>query len=72
MTTTKAHPYILSGRHRTVLGLLADGKSTQEMCDLLHLSDRTIKDAINDMFHMFGVKNRTGLVGKAFREGVLQ
>jgi NarL family two-component system response regulator LiaR len=72
MTTTEANVYIVTPRQMEVLIRLADGKTNDEIADEMNFSDRTIKDSINEMFISFGVSNRTGLVAKALRAGVIK
>lgn len=62
----------LSDRLINVLVYLAEGKSTKEMADATHFSERTIKGDISALCVKFEVANRTALVAKALREGVIE
>ncbi len=71
-----SHEYIqfkigLSEQELHMLHLLADGASTQEMCDRLYLSERTIKRKIQDILSKLGAINRTQAVAEAYKRGLL-
>jgi DNA-binding NarL/FixJ family response regulator len=71
-----SHEYIqykigLSEQELHILQLLADGASTQEMCDRLYLSERTIKRKIQDILSKLGAINRTQAVAEAYKLGLL-
>jgi DNA-binding NarL/FixJ family response regulator len=54
-----------------ILHLLANGANTQEMCDRLYLSERTIKRKIQDILSKLGAINRTQAVAEAYKLGLL-
>ncbi len=62
----------LSDRLLNVLVYLAEGKGTREIAATTNFSQRTVKNDINALFAVFGVTNRTGLIAKALREGVIE
>ena len=62
----------LTARHRRILRRLANGQSTEEIRKGMNFATRTIKADISTMFVLFGVKNRTELVAKALRAGVIE
>jgi two-component system response regulator DevR len=71
-----SHEYIqfktgLSEQELDILHLLADGANTQEMCDRLYLSERTIKRKIQDILSKLGAINRTQAVSEAYKRGLL-
>lgn len=51
----------LSPRHRDVLALVAQGKSTSEIADVLHISLGTAKNHITAILHILGIDDRTKL-----------
>lgn len=61
----------LSDRERTVLELMADGKTNPEIGAALHLSRHTVKEHSSAVYRKLGVRNRTEAVQKAQRLGLL-
>ncbi|WP_238594646.1 helix-turn-helix transcriptional regulator [Caenibacillus caldisaponilyticus] len=61
----------LSERELDVLKLLAEGASTQEAADRLHLSEYTVRDYVSDIMKRLGARNRTEAVVKAMRLGLI-
>lgn len=55
----------LSGRELEVLGLVAAGKTNQEIADQLFLAVGTVKRHLNNIFGKLDVQNRTQCVAKA-------
>lgn len=51
----------LSPRHRDVLALVAQGKSTVEVADMLHISIGTAKNHITAILHILDIEDRTKL-----------
>jgi two-component system response regulator DevR len=71
-----SHEYIqfktgLTEQELNILQLLADGANTQEMCDRIYLSERTIKRKIQDILSKLGAINRTQAVAEAYKRGLL-
>jgi len=66
--TGPKHP--LTARELDVLGLLAQGKSTRELSDVLFISPRTASTHVNNILGKLGVTNRTAAVAWALRNGV--
>lgn len=64
--------YELSDRLINVLVHLADDKTTAEISKLVNFSERTVKMDISKLMTVFNVSNRTGLVAKAIRAGVIE
>ena len=62
----------LTARHKRILRRLANGQSTDQIRRGMLFAERTIKNDISAMFVIFGVKNRTALVAKALRAGVIE
>ncbi len=62
----KAH---ISHREREVLQLLAEGKSSRKVADLLHLSPKTVETHRRNMMIKLEIKSMAELVKYAIREG---
>jgi two-component system nitrate/nitrite response regulator NarL len=62
---------LLSDREREVLGLLADGASTQSIADRLVLSQATVKTHLRNLYDKLGVGDRAAAVAEAMRRGLL-
>jgi two-component system, NarL family, response regulator len=60
----------LSDRELEVLRLMSAGKTNQEMCDDLCISESTIKFHINNIFNKLGVSDRTQAVVIAIKRGI--
>jgi DNA-binding CsgD family transcriptional regulator len=54
-------------RETKILSMLVQGKTNNEMARILHLSPRTVKRALSNLFERIGVTNRTELSGYAAR-----
>ena len=61
----------LTDRETEVLRLLAEGYSTREIAQLLHLAEGTVKNHISMILQKLGARDRTHAVLRALREGVL-
>ena len=61
----------LSEREVKVLRLLAEGTTTEEIAELLIISQRTVQTHINHILDKLKVKNRTQAVVKAIELGIL-
>lgn len=61
----------LSPREIQVLELIAEGKSTNEAAQKLHLSEYTVRDYISTIMQKMDAKNRTEAIVKAIREGII-
>jgi DNA-binding CsgD family transcriptional regulator len=53
---------ILSDREKDTLRLLAQGKESKEIGELLHISSHTVDNHRRNMLHKLGVRDTTGLV----------
>jgi DNA-binding CsgD family transcriptional regulator len=54
-----------------VLRLLAEGKSSREIGDLLFISHRTATTHVTNMFGKLDVDNRAAAVAKGYQLGLL-
>jgi len=54
-----------------ILKMAARGMSNQEIADALHLSIRTVKAHMTNIFHKMKVGNRTDAIARALREGLV-
>lgn len=61
----------LSPREIEVLKLMADGASTSEAAERLHLSDYTVRDYVSAILSKMSARNRTEAVVKAMRDGLI-
>ncbi|PKR83809.1 response regulator transcription factor [Heyndrickxia camelliae] len=62
----------LSSREIDVLELLAEGASTTEAAEKLHLSEYTVRDYISNIMKRLHAKNRTEAAVKAIRYGIIK
>ena len=62
---------VLTEREIDVLRMLAEGYSTREIAELLHLAEGTVKNHISMILQKLGARDRTSAVLRALREGVL-
>jgi two-component system, NarL family, response regulator len=60
----------LSDRELEVLRLMSAGKTNQQMCNELNISESTIKFHINNIFSKLGVSDRTQAVVIAIKRGM--
>lgn len=63
---------ILSPREMEVLLLLKEGRSNEEIGELLGISDQTVKTHLRSLREKLGAADRAGAVGKAFELGLLK
>jgi NarL family two-component system response regulator LiaR len=64
-------PEDLTARERTVLDLLAAGRSNKEMARQLGVSERTVKGHVSNILGKLGVTSRTQAVIYALRHGLV-
>lgn len=62
----------LSSREREVLQLVAEGKSSNEIADLLFLSVKTVETYRSRMMQKLGVKDKTSLIKFAIEHRVIE
>jgi DNA-binding CsgD family transcriptional regulator len=53
--------YNVTNREREIISLICDGKTNQEVADILFISLQTVKDHIYRIYKKLGVKNRVQL-----------
>ena len=69
---TNQDPYNhLTGREREVLKLLAEGRSTQEIAEMLVITPKTVERHKTNLMAKLGVHNRVELVKYALRKGII-
>ena len=56
---------------RKVLQCLASAGDNREIAARLHVCESTVRTHLRSLFHKLGVRNRTGLVVVALREGLI-
>lgn len=61
----------LSSRQREVLQLIAEGKSTADIAEILHLSRKTIEGHRAGLMRRLGIRDVVGLVRYAWRKGLI-
>jgi DNA-binding NarL/FixJ family response regulator len=61
----------LTEREREVLKLLADGRSTQEIAEILVITPKTVEGHKTNLMAKLGVHNRVDLVKYALRKGII-
>ncbi|KYC67628.1 response regulator transcription factor [Heyndrickxia coagulans] len=61
----------LSAREIHILQLLADGASTTEAAEMLHLSEYTVRDYVSSLMKRLHARNRTEAAVKAMRLGLI-
>jgi LuxR family quorum sensing-dependent transcriptional regulator len=66
------HPASLTSREREVLTLVANGKSTWEIGEALHISSRTVKEHMKHLCRKLGAVTRTQAVMIAVRDKIIQ
>jgi two-component system, NarL family, nitrate/nitrite response regulator NarL len=70
MRTNSERP-TLSDREREVIALMADGRSSREIGELLFISSSTVKTHTRRICEKLGVNDRTSAVAEAIRRGLL-
>lgn len=71
LPTEREAPPELTPRERQVLDLVAEGLSNQAVADQLGITRSTAQKHVESLFGKFGVRDRAGLVAKAFRKDYL-
>lgn len=61
----------LTAREMEILNLIADGKTNQEIADVLFIAESTVKFHINNIFGKLGVADRTKAVVIALKRGLV-
>jgi len=62
----------LTPREREILKLVANGKSTWEIGEALHVSSRTVKEHVKNICRKLGAVTRTQAVMIAIRDRIIQ
>ena len=61
----------LSQRQREVLQLIAEGHTSREIGDMLHISSRTVETHRRNIMQLLDIRDLTGLVRYAIRSGLI-
>jgi DNA-binding NarL/FixJ family response regulator len=61
----------LSARQREVLQLIAEGRSTREIGELLHISPKTVETHRAELMRRLDIHEVAGLTRFAIREGLI-
>jgi DNA-binding NarL/FixJ family response regulator len=64
-------PPSLTPRESVVLELVAEGRSTRQIAEMLYVSQQAITYHVGNLLSKFSCDNRAGLVGRAFIYGYL-
>lgn len=67
-----ARPYNLTDRQVEILELLAQGRTTRQVCQQLYITPNTLKSQLYRISKRTGCSDRAGMVGLAYRSGVLR
>ena len=62
---------MLTRRERDVLERLAEGRATEEVAELLHVSPHTVRSRIKTVLRKLGARNREHAVAIALTEGAI-
>lgn len=62
---------ILTKREHQVFSLLIENKSTKEIADILHISEKTVRNHISNAMQKLGVKGRASAVIELIKLGEL-
>jgi DNA-binding NarL/FixJ family response regulator len=64
-------PDVLTSRQREILQLVAEGKSTKEVAQMLNLSIKTVETHRAQIMDRLGIRDLAGLVRYAIRTGLV-
>ena len=62
----------LTRRERDVLERLAEGRATEEVAALLHVSPHTVRSRVKTVLRKLGARNREHAVAIALTEGAIE
>ena len=62
----------LTRRERDVLELLAEGRATEEVAELLHVSPHTVRSRVKSVLRKLDARNREHAVAIAMVEGAIE
>lgn len=68
----KAHHPGLTQRERQILSLSAEGKMIKEMAAILHISEKTIKNHLSNIFLKLGVRSRIEAISWYYNQGLCE
>lgn len=64
-------PRALSHREREVLALIAEGYTSKDIGEKLHVAEETVKSHVTNVLGYLGARNRAHAVAIAWRHGLL-
>ena len=67
----KAPDSCLTSREREILQLVAEGKTHQQVADLLHISVRTVDTHCNNIMKKVDIHDAAGLATYAIKNGIV-
>lgn len=70
--TTEKDDARLTKREKEILGLIAEGMTSQKIADTLHISPRTVETHRANLLQKLDIKNTAGLVRFAIENGYLK
>lgn len=62
----------LTGREIEIIRLVAEGKTNKEIANLLHISEKTVKNHVRNIFHKLNVGDRTQAAIYAIKKGLIR
>jgi DNA-binding CsgD family transcriptional regulator len=62
----------LTPREREVLAWVAQGKSAEEVAEILHIAKRTVDEHVQTAVRKLGALNRTHAVAIAVQDGIIE
>jgi DNA-binding NarL/FixJ family response regulator len=63
---------LLTPREKEILRLVADGKTTREISELLYLSEKTVEKHRASIMHTLGLQSLSQLIKYAIRKGLIE
>ena len=63
--------HILTPREREIFSLLIENHTTKEIANVLHISEKTVRNHISNVMQKLGTKGRAGTVIELIRLGEL-
>jgi DNA-binding NarL/FixJ family response regulator len=71
MKLVAAREAIINGRERTILKMLAQGKSMKEIANVLYVSKSAIEKTVMPLYKRCNVRNLVELIGYSHKNGLI-